>query len=218
MKPLKALFAFRGFFMLPFLKDFVSIKTFQTLILLGVQKGRGKVVLAAQRYQTFLCPVINKRDNVQPIKGKIMLSNISWGSYFTAIIILIVIWYGFLIYKYHLKDLQDLFQGKWKRPSGKGKPEVQPVLSSQYKESFSTIEDAEELYDKILGVFTESDARGISKTEFENYMRFILSEYPFVKQSALREKINSLAISESLKYSEFVLTGSEMDSLWEERQ
>ena len=147
-----------------------------------------------------------------------MLSNISWGSYFTAIIILMAIWYGFLIYKYHLKDLQDLFHGKWKRPSGKGKPEVQPGLFSEYKESFSTLEDAEELYDKILGAFTESDARGISNAEFENYLRFILSEYPFVKQSALREKINSLAIAESAKYPELVLSSSKMDSLWEEQQ
>lgn len=147
-----------------------------------------------------------------------MLSTISWSSYFTAIILLAAIWYGYLIYKYHLKDIADILKGKWKRSSGKDNPELQPGLFSEYKESFSTLEEAEELYDKLLGVFTESDARGISKTEFQNYMRFILSEYPFVKQSALREKINSLVISESIKYPEFVLSGSEMESLWEEQQ
>ncbi|MFD2943302.1 hypothetical protein [Flavobacterium notoginsengisoli] len=147
-----------------------------------------------------------------------MLSNISWSSYFAAMLILVAVWYGFLIYKYNLKDLLDLFQGKWNRFSVKEKPVTQSGLFSEYKESFITLEDAEELYNKILEVFTESDTRGISKMEFQNYMRFILSEYPFVKKSALREKINSLVISESVKYPEFVLTYGEIDGLWEEQQ
>lgn len=147
-----------------------------------------------------------------------MLADVSWGVYMTAVIVFLFFWYGFLIFRYYSKNPKSIFKGGFLFRSSAEKQAGRAGTFSEYKESFSTLEDAEELYDKILGAFTESDARGISRTEFENYMRFILSEYPFVKQSALREKINSLAIAESAKYPEFILTGSEMDSLWEEQQ
>jgi len=66
-----------------------------------------------------------------------------------------------------------------------------------------------------LDAFAESDARGVSKTEFKHYLQFVLSEYPFVKQSALREKINSLMVLKSRRYPVFELSAQEMDGLWE---
>ncbi|GAA6766511.1 hypothetical protein AAFH68_24530 [Flavobacterium sp. CGRL1] len=74
------------------------------------------------------------------------------------------------------------------------------------------------MYNKIVEVFIESNDRGISKTEFCHYLQFILSEYPFVKQSALREKINSLIVQESQKYPDFVLIEEEVDGLWENEE
>jgi len=147
-----------------------------------------------------------------------MLSNISWSSYLTAIIILAVVWYSFLIYKYHLWNIQNLFKRNARQSprDAKGKTESKPGLFSEYKESFSTLEDAEELYSRLVEVFTESNAGGLTKEVFQNYIRFILSEYPFVKQSALRSKINALAVLESEKYPELLLVYAEMDSLWDE--
>lgn len=147
-----------------------------------------------------------------------MLSTISWSSYVTVLIIFTVIWYGFIIYKYHLKDLEDFFKGNLKSSSIKEVSKSRDGLFSEYPENFSTLEDAEELYDKLLGCIIESNDRGVSKTAFENHVRFILSEYPFVKQSALRSKINSLLISESGEYPELALTYEEMDRLWEEEE
>ncbi|PBJ08035.1 hypothetical protein [Flavobacterium sp. ACN6] len=145
-----------------------------------------------------------------------MLSNISWSSYLSAVVIFAAVWYGFLIYKYYLGNLKNIFQGKMKQSFGEKDLKSKSGPFSEFKESFSTLEDAEELYDKLLTVFTESDAGGLSKAAFKNYIRFILLEYPFVKQSALRGKINSLVVLESAKYPELLLTLSEMDSLWEE--
>lgn len=143
-----------------------------------------------------------------------MLSTISWSSYLTAAGLFVLIWYGFLILKYYRKNVQDLFKRNIGTSSGEEQFSSGPF--SEFKESFSTLEDAEELYNKLLTVFTESDAGGLSKAAFMNYIRFILLEYPFVKQSAIRGKINSLVVLESAKYPELLLTLSEMDSLWEE--
>jgi len=143
-----------------------------------------------------------------------MLSNISWGSYLTAAALFVLAWYGYVIFKYYRKNVRDLFKKKIEASSPK--EEFRPGPFSEFRESFSTLEDAEELHNKILTVFTESDTGGLSKAAFKNYIRFILLEYPFVKQSALREKINSLAVLESAKYPELLLTHAEMNSLWEE--
>lgn len=143
-----------------------------------------------------------------------MISNISWSGYLTTVALFVLAWYTYLIFRYYWKNVQDLFKNKIKNSNRKEELSSGPF--SEFKESFSTLEDAEELYNKILTVFAESDAGGLSKTAFKNYIRFILLEYPFVKQSALREKINSLAVLESAKYPELLLTIAEMDSLWEE--
>ncbi|MDR6761891.1 hypothetical protein J2Y38_002100 [Flavobacterium sp. 2755] len=145
-----------------------------------------------------------------------MLTGISWSSYLTAMAVLVLVWYSFLIYRYQLKNIKDIFKGKLKTGASNKSQENNNSPFADYNESFSTLEDAQELYVKLLGIFTESNDRGISKTQFMYYVRFVLAEYPFVKQSALREKINSLAVSESLKYPEFILTSEVMDSLWEE--
>lgn len=143
-----------------------------------------------------------------------MFSNVSWSSYLTTVALFVLAWYTYLIFRYYRKNVQDLFKNKIKYPYRKEEFSSGPF--SEFKESFSTLEDAEELYNKILTVFTESDTGGLSKAAFKNYIRFILLEYPFVKQSALRGKINSLAVLESTKYPELLLTSAEMDSLWEE--
>lgn len=143
-----------------------------------------------------------------------MLSNVSWNGYLTTVALFVLAWYSYLIFRYYRKNVEDLFKNKIKSSNRKEGFSSGPF--SEFKESFSTLEDAEELYNKILMVFTESDAGGLSKAAFKNYIRFILLEYPFVKQSALREKINSLAVLESAKYPELLLTNVEMDSLWEE--
>lgn len=143
-----------------------------------------------------------------------MLRTISWEAYWITVMVLVVLWYGFVILRYYPEKLKDIFKGA-------GRPDSDQVKKNnagpfaQYNESFSTLEDAEELYHKIVEVFIESNDRGISKTEFCYYLQFILAAYPFVKQSALREKINSLIVLESQKYPDFVLTEAEVDGLWE---
>ena len=61
----------------------------------------------------------------------------------------------------------------------------------------------------------ESAERKLSKQQFQNYLRMLLEEYPYVKISSLRESINKLIVSESEKCPNLLLTLSEADSLWE---
>jgi hypothetical protein len=154
-----------------------------------------------------------------------MFTNVSWGSYLTAVCILLLIWYLVLILKFYSKDLRKLFSGDKKikfpalKKTSKNKLEDirgQNSLSSAFSESFDTLEDAEELSTRILQVVEESSQMNLSKEQFQNYLKMVLEEYPYVKISSLRENINNLIVSESEKHPQFYLTFAEADTLWEE--
>ncbi|MCR4029478.1 hypothetical protein [Flavobacterium panacis] len=153
-----------------------------------------------------------------------MFTNISWSSYLTVLGVAVMIWYFIILLKFYYKDLLKLFSGekKFKFTSFKDitKSKVQDSgehnsLSSAFSESFDTLEDAEELSVRILQAVKESNEKNFSKEHFQNYLRMVLDEYPYVKISSLRENINKLMVTESSKYSNLLLTLSEADSLWE---
>jgi hypothetical protein len=152
-----------------------------------------------------------------------MFTNISWSSYLTVLGVVVLIWYFIILLKFYYKDLLKLFSGEKKlnftsfknnknklQDSGDHKS-----LSSAFSESFDTLEDAEELSSRILQAVKESNEKNFSKEHFQNYLRMVLDEYPYVKISSLRENINKLMVSESSKYPNLLLTLSEADSLWE---
>ncbi|WJS93398.1 hypothetical protein NYQ10_14990 [Flavobacterium johnsoniae] len=153
-----------------------------------------------------------------------MFTNISWSSFLTVLGLVVLIWYFILLLKFYYKDLLKIFSGekKLKFTSFKNMNEnkVQDSgeyksLSSSFSESFDTLEDAEELSARILQAVKESNEKNFSKEHFQNYLRMVLDEYPYVKISSLRENINKLMVTESSKYPNLLLTLSEADSLWE---
>ncbi|WP_426486094.1 hypothetical protein [Flavobacterium sp. 2] len=153
-----------------------------------------------------------------------MFTNVSWGSYLAAIGIILLTWYLVLILKFYSKDLRELLSGEkklkfpvLKKTSNKLENQRdQKSLSSSFSESFDTLEDAEELSTRIVQAVEESSQMNLSKEQFQNYLKMVLEEYPYVKISSLRENINNLVVSESEKHTQFNLTFAEADTLWEE--
>lgn len=148
-----------------------------------------------------------------------MLSNISWSSYITAVVVLVVLYYGFVLFRYCRSEITGYLKRKNKKdllPADKGTGFSAEDVFGEFNEPFDTLEDAEELCRKLADALRESNDRDLSKVEFTNYLHFILAEYPFVKQSALRGKINSFMVSETAQYPRLMLTSSEMDALWDE--
>jgi hypothetical protein len=153
-----------------------------------------------------------------------MFTNISWSSYITAVSLLLLVYYLFLGFKFYYSELQQIMSGKQKikslnfrnkenlRFNSSGSRNLKEAFSS----SFDTLDDAEELSERLLKAVSESANRNLSKEEFQNYLRLLLSEYPFVKISVLRESINRLIVSESEKHPNLLLTYAITDSLWDE--
>lgn len=147
-----------------------------------------------------------------------MITNISWSGYLAAVSLIMFIWYILLLFRFKHRAIKNFISGRsrWGAESLK-KENKKAGPFSEYNESFSTLKDAEELHNRLSEIFTQSNAGGLSKDVFQNYIRFVLSEYPFVKQSELRVKINSLTVLHSEKYPELLLSYAEMDSLWDEK-
>lgn len=151
-----------------------------------------------------------------------MFSNVSWCSYLTTIGILLFIWYLALILKFYYQDLKRIFSGHQKIifPVFKMKfikeEEVQNVSITSYSESSETVSDAEELSRRLQQFIDESVEINLSKQEFQNYLRMLFEEYPYVKLSSLRDNINKLIVSECEKHPQIILTYAEADGLWEE--
>ncbi|ABQ06563.1 hypothetical protein B0A63_10880 [Flavobacterium johnsoniae UW101] len=150
----------------------------------------------------------------------IMLSNISWGNYLVTVLVLLLFWYIIVILKFYLAPLKELLKGNtklkfFKTPKAPA-DEHSKDLFGEFKEPFDTLQDARELYYKLEKAISEAVLNNLSGIEFKNYVKFILDEYPYVRRSALREKINSLMVSECSKHPQLILTYPEMDGLWDE--
>lgn len=150
-----------------------------------------------------------------------MFTNVSWNSYLAVIGTAVIIWYLVIVLKFYSGDIKKIFSGekKLKLPSFKNNNQntrETKSIKDSFSESFDTLDDAEQLAVRIQQAAVESAEKGLSKEQFQNYLRMLLEEYPYVKISSLRESINKLIVSESEKYLNLLLTLSEADRLWEE--
>jgi hypothetical protein len=159
-----------------------------------------------------------------------MFTNISWNSYLAVISALLLIWYLGVGFTFYFQQLRQIISGEqkiafWNFRKNKHVNSVlsqsqedtfKDTISSSFSESFDTLKDAEELSDRLLKAINESVQRNLSPDEFQNYLRLILIEYPFVKISALRQKINALVLCECEKHPKLFLTYQQADGLWED--
>lgn len=149
-----------------------------------------------------------------------MFTNISWGSYLTAAGIAIIFWYLIMLLKFHSSDFKKILSGEKKlqipflKKTSKSLQDIKSI-SDSFPKSFDTLEDAENLSQRIKEAVKESAEKRLTKQQFQNYLRMRLDEYPYVKISSLRENINQQMVFESQKHPDLLLTLSEADSLWE---
>ncbi|WP_281631634.1 hypothetical protein [Flavobacterium luteolum] len=158
-----------------------------------------------------------------------MLNSISWNSYLVTVVALLLIWYLYAGCRYYSFEIRQILTGRKKigfpslgkktindSLSSSDQEDVSPTnLNQAFEESFATLDEVKELSSSLTAAVIESAEIKRSKQEFENYIRLILSDYPYVKISSLRSNVNNLLAYESKKYPELLLTSEEADELWE---
>lgn len=159
-----------------------------------------------------------------------MITTISWSNYVIAIMLLLLVWYIFLGFRFYNQELAQFFSGKrqikFSPEENKSVRQFDSIqddrINSRFKlcssssESSRAAEDVEELTRILLSVIEENALGQLSKVEFKSYLRVLLNDYPFVKQSALRAKLNEFMVSECEKHPQLILSYAEVDGLWEE--
>ncbi|OXA73004.1 hypothetical protein B0A67_06050 [Flavobacterium aquidurense] len=173
---------------------------------------------------------IERKKDVERLNEKAMFTNISWSNYIIAVSVLLFIWYLVLGFRFYYPELKEILNGEktLNLTSFKSNRNEMPGANlskdsstenlefSSCSEPFDTLADAKELSDRIKGAITESAERNFSLEEFQNYLKLLLKEYPFVKISALRQKVNTLIVAGCQRYPQLLLTVSQADALWEE--
>ncbi len=164
------------------------------------------------------------------INENAMLNSITWNSYLLTVITILVLWYLFIGLRYYSFEIKEILQGRKKisfplRGSRGQNYSLQPLkqdessrtnLNEAFEESFATLDEVKELSARLTAAVRESAELKRSNLEFKNYIRLILSDYPYVKISSLRSNVNILLALDSEKYPELLLTSSEADELWED--
>lgn len=159
-----------------------------------------------------------------------MLTKISWSNYIIAVTVLILFWYLFLGFRFYKTEFKRILSGENKikfsslknrkmqrRMTDKEHEDISKSnLSNSFTESFSTLEDAKELLVRLLNAVSECSENNKSKVEFTNYLKLIISEYPFVKNSSLRNMVNNALVSECEKFPQMIITHAEANGLWDE--
>lgn len=97
-----------------------------------------------------------------------MFTNISWGSYLTAVGIAIFFWYLIILLKFHSRDLKKILSGEKKlqipflKKTSKNLQEIKSI-SDSFPNSFDTLEDAENLSQRIKEAVKESAEKRLTK-------------------------------------------------------
>lgn len=161
-----------------------------------------------------------------------MFTNISWGNYTTAVVLVLLSWYLFIGLRFYFVELKDILTGKQKflfRSIGnKGNPEIPSnldcqespdIISSQsyVEESDQTFQEIEILLKKMRNVVADAAQGKLLKQEFMDEVGLVLKEYPSIKKSSFRSSISEVIVSECDKLESIHLTQQEAEALWDEK-
>jgi hypothetical protein len=160
-----------------------------------------------------------------------MLTGISWNNYIIVVVLLSIVWYLFVGLRYYFEDIKEFVTGKRKLQfrGVAGKSISKSDYNFDYQKSdeilntpveFETVDtvfnEVEDLTARLKNAITDATQKKLSKQEFEDYLRFILKEYPSLRDSPFRPSLNELIVSECEKQESVLLTLQEVEALWNE--
>lgn len=157
-----------------------------------------------------------------------MFSNISWGTYLTAVIFILIAWYLFIGYRYYRQDISGLVAGKRKLPLFQPLSPPTNIAESAAAAALQSPEEDRQhpagpdlLYDEVdrlihrmKTVVSALAANQIPKQEFLIQVRALYQEFPAVANSAFVESISELLVSECDSIGSFTLSMEEASELW----
>jgi len=159
-----------------------------------------------------------------------MLTNISWGTYVTAVALLLTSWYAFVGFRFYLTEVKGLLSGKHKfrvtgprslsmdeppLPEAEVPPTTHGIDTSAFAVEDPTFNDVDAVVEKLKSTIADAAKRSVVKEELLTYLHLVLEEFPSVKNSPFRESVSEFIASECNKNDTLTVTAEEADALWD---
>lgn len=151
-----------------------------------------------------------------------MLSNITWGEYFTTVGLAMTAYYLYVGTRYYPSELKRMLSSRKNENDDDQTMLVEPEPSDQFDDTddFSVPSESDEFaeVEALVGNVTEAIRKASKKQmvigEFKQMLRMLLKERNHLADSPFRQSINQLIISECDKQGTFTLSEKEIDVIW----
>jgi hypothetical protein len=159
-----------------------------------------------------------------------MFTNISWGNYIVAVVLLLASWYLFVGLRFYFDELKEIAIGERKLQfRGFGHPNYrtpqselnnqdlseETLVEATFGEFDTTFKEVDALVERLKRVIADATKRKLHKQEFTDYLRLVLKEYPSVKNSPFSSSVSELIVTECDRLESLTLTQSEAEALWD---
>ena len=143
-----------------------------------------------------------------------MINNISWASYWTALTILLLLYYAGVLSLFYLPELRHLFSGGRKLSAVDIATDEQLHDESVAEEMPDLPKEVEALASEVTAFLEQAKYAGSVKEEILFGTQQILKKYPSIKESSFQVGINRLLEFEAKSKCAVHLSHEELRQVW----
>lgn len=153
-----------------------------------------------------------------------MLSSISWAGYFTAIAILLVVYYTVIGYRFYRQDVLSVTGGLNNRQSLSSVADQlrQETILQKDEEGEATTNNTpllvEYFTDEVQAFFQEAKNNELDKATILHSLQIIVSKYPSLRTSEYKSLLEQLIIDETELNCAVLIKEDEVRRVWNEDQ
>jgi predicted phosphohydrolase len=138
-----------------------------------------------------------------------MFTSISWQSYLVGVGSFLILYYVVVGLKFYKKELKGLF-----KPKSTQVVKTQVIEDGQLKIE-DDFQDVEHLITRVKEVFELAGKEALNKSEVEDFLALVFTDYPTIKDEGLRASVNEFVVSEARKIEQIELNFDEVGQLWD---
>ncbi len=139
-----------------------------------------------------------------------MINNISWVTYWTAIGIILFIYYTSICLRYYLFEVKQILSGKLKL-TFKKRLNSYPIEAPSQQDFFPVINQFQQ---QIKTILSDAAEKNLIKQEIIYSLQLLFKKYAIVKDTSFQSSINDYILNEYSNYCSIHLNEEDVMSLW----
>lgn len=154
-----------------------------------------------------------------------MLNHLSWGWYTGTVLLLTIIYYVYVAWRYYRPEIrnllgrngpQDILSFSFEAPA----EESEQLLPSEHVPEYmeddgeATFRQIEELVAGLKAILARGISGNYTVTNLKSAVSAVLVKYPHIKNTHFRDAINEMVVTECASLGPVDLTEEEVNALW----